>query len=48
MKTTLEIADPLLDEVRRIASRDGEGLRDELAGQPWERMRDTIYGERGS
>ena len=27
MKTTLEIADPLLDEARRIASRDGETLR---------------------
>ena len=82
MKTTLEIADPLLDEARRIASRDGEtlrslveqglrkvvaerrtrrkrftlsdasvggeGLRDEFAGPSWERMRDTIYRERGS
>ena len=27
MKTTLEIADPLLDEARRIAARDGETLR---------------------
>ena len=27
MKTTLEIADPLLDQVRRIAVRDGETLR---------------------
>jgi Bacterial antitoxin of type II TA system, VapB len=27
MKTTIEIADPLLDEARRIASRDGETLR---------------------
>ena len=27
MKTTLEIADPLLDQVRRIAARDGETLR---------------------
>ncbi len=27
MKTTLEIADPLLDEARRIAARDGDTLR---------------------
>jgi hypothetical protein len=27
MKTTLDIADPLLDEARRIAARDGETLR---------------------
>ena len=27
MKTTLEISDPLLDEVRAIAARDGETLR---------------------
>ena len=27
MKTTLEIADPLLDRVRKIAARDGETLR---------------------
>jgi hypothetical protein len=27
MKTTLEIADPLLEEARRIATRDGETLR---------------------
>jgi len=27
MKTTLEISDPLLDQVRRIAARDGETLR---------------------
>ena len=27
MKTTLDIADPLLDQVRRIAARDGETLR---------------------
>ena len=26
-KTTLDIADPLLDEARRIAARDGETLR---------------------
>jgi hypothetical protein len=27
MKTTLDIADPLLDQVRKIAARDGETLR---------------------
>ena len=27
MKTTLDIADPLLEQVRRIAARDGETLR---------------------
>jgi hypothetical protein len=27
MKTTLEIADPLLEQVRNIAARDGETLR---------------------
>ena len=27
MKTTLEISDPLLNQVRRIATRDGETLR---------------------
>ncbi len=27
MKTTLEIQDPLLEQVRRIAARDGETLR---------------------
>ena len=27
MKTTLEISDPLLDQVRKIAARDGETLR---------------------
>ena len=27
MKTTLDISDPLLDQVRRIAARDGETLR---------------------
>jgi Bacterial antitoxin of type II TA system, VapB len=27
MKTTLDIPDPLLDQVRRIATRDGETLR---------------------
>lgn len=27
MKTTLDIADPLLDQVRAIAARDGETLR---------------------
>lgn len=27
MKTTLDIADPLMDQARRIAARDGETLR---------------------
>ena len=27
MKTTLDIADPLLDQARKIAARDGETLR---------------------
>ena len=27
MKTTLDISDPLLDQVRRIAARDGDTLR---------------------
>ena len=27
MKTTLDISDPLLEQVRRIAARDGETLR---------------------
>lgn len=27
MKTTIEIADPLLDAARRIAARDGDSLR---------------------
>jgi hypothetical protein len=27
MKTTLDISDPLLDQARRIAARDGETLR---------------------
>ena len=27
MKTTLDIPDPLLDQVRKIAARDGETLR---------------------
>ena len=27
MKTTLDISDPLLDQVRRIATRDGDTLR---------------------
>ena len=27
MKTTLEISDPLLDEAKKIAARDGETLR---------------------
>ena len=27
MKTTLDIADPLLEQVRKIAARDGETLR---------------------
>ena len=27
MKTTLDISDPLLDQARKIAARDGETLR---------------------
>ncbi len=76
MKTTVEIADGLLDEVRRVAAREGttvralieaglrkeiqgrkrggrfrlrratfkgRGLRPELAGAGWERVRDLAY-----
>ena len=27
MKTTLDISDPLLDQIRKIATRDGDTLR---------------------
>jgi hypothetical protein len=76
MKTTVEIADGLLDEVRRVAAREGttvralieaglrreierrksgrpfrlrratfkgRGLRPELSGAEWERIRDLAY-----
>lgn len=80
MKTTVEIPNALLEEVRRLASREGttvralveEGLRrivgerkraasfrlrkatfkgsdlqPHLAGEPWERIRDLAYKDRG-
>ena len=81
MKTTIELADPLLDEAKRVAAQEkttlralveeglrhvlaersrqpggfklrkvtfkGEGLQPELAGAPWERLRDLSYGGRG-
>ncbi|HEY7864292.1 MAG TPA: DUF2191 domain-containing protein [Thermoanaerobaculia bacterium] len=76
MKTTIEIADSLFEEVRRIAARDrttlralieaglhremkerrrgrtfrlrrvtfkGSGLRPELAGAGWDRIRELAY-----
>ena len=79
MKTTLNIADPLLREARHVAAREGttlralveqglrqvvaekkrkrlfrlrkasfggEGLRPELAGAGWERIRDLAYESR--
>ena len=79
MKTTLDIADPLLREARHVAAREGttlralveqglrqvvaekkrkrlfrlrkasfrgEGLRPELAGAGWERIRDLAYESR--
>lgn len=76
MKTTVEIADELLDEARKVASREGitlravieaglrkevgerrrrkpfrlrratfrgRGLRPELVGASWEKIRDLTY-----
>lgn len=81
MKTTLEIADPLLRDARKVAAREGttlralveqglrqvvaekkrkapfrlrtasfkgRGLREELAGGGWERLRDLAYEGRGT
>ncbi len=80
MKTTIEIADGLLDEARRLARRerttlralveqglrqlivqrkrssafrlrdasvDGDGLRPELEGAAWDRLRELAYEGRG-
>ncbi len=80
MKTTIDLADPLLDEARRLAQREGttlralveqglrqvlaqkrrsapfrlrdasfagDGLRPELAGASWERLRELAYEGRG-
>jgi len=80
MKTTVEIPDTLMREVRKLASRQhttlrvliveglrhvlserrssagfrlrkasfkGNGLQPELAGAPWERLRDMAYEGRG-
>lgn len=58
MKTTIEIADPILDEAKRVASRDQttlralveEGLRQILAtrrrSEPF-RLRDASFDGRG-
>jgi hypothetical protein len=81
MKTTVEIPDPLLEEARRLAAREGttvralveeglrrviaerkrvggfklrratfkgDGLRPDLAGASWERIRDAAYEGRGA
>jgi hypothetical protein len=81
MKTTLDIADPLLNEARKIAAREGttlralveqglrqviaekkrkaafrlrkasfagRGLRPELVGTGWDRLRDVAYEGRGA
>ena len=80
MKTTLDIADPLLRKARKVAARErttlralveqglrqvlvekeqrrpfrlrkasfkGRGLRPELGGAGWERLRDLAYEGRG-
>ncbi len=81
MKTTLDIADPLLNEARKLAAREGttlralveqglrqviadkkrrpsfrlrkasfagRGLRPELAGEGWDRLRHLAYEGRGA
>ena len=80
MKTTIDLADPLLDEARKLARRDGTtvralveqglrlvlsqrrrgaafrlrdasfdggGLRPEVDGASWERLRELAYEGRG-
>jgi hypothetical protein len=58
MKTTVEIADPILDRARELAARDGvtlrklieTGLRLVLEQQPLRdrfRLRDSRFGGRG-
>jgi hypothetical protein len=80
MKTTIDLADPLLDEARKLARRDGttvralveqglrqvlaqkrraapfrlrdasfagDGLRAELEGASWDRLRELAYEGRG-
>lgn len=80
MKTTIELADSLLDEARKVARREGTtvralveqglrqaiaqrkraarfrlrdasfgsgGLRPELEGAPWDRLRELAYEGRG-
>ena len=80
MKTTVEIPDTILEEAKKIASRQrttlrvliieglrriiaerkrpgefrlrkatfrGKGLRPEVAGAPWERIREMAYEKRG-
>jgi hypothetical protein len=80
MKTTVEIADSLLREVRKLAAREGVTLRTlverglhrvvaetergapfklrrvgfkgkgrhpDLAGEPWDRIRELVYKGRG-
>ena len=81
MKTTVEIPDAVLEEARRVATKErttvralivdglrrvlaerkrkgkfrlrkasfkGSGLRPDLAGASWEKIRDTIYEGRGA